>query len=149
MDAKQIDAVLAEPRYDGWGPDEPWGHWDWVTWHHSLVDRFGPDLADQLWGRAWLSGLSRVGGGTGSARGAGHVFDAVPTIGRADDNWADWVRSSPVREAAVYRGPAAYMETLSALAAKANDVANVVVRTPTALLMLALGAIVIVALRKK
>lgn len=150
MDARQIEAIFAEPRYDGTGWDAPWNHWDWARWHGSLVGRFGGELADQLWARAWVRGLSRFAGGEGAAPGAGIVFDAVPTAsGRADEQWLEWVRESVVREAAVLRGLAGYLQTADELAKATNKLAGGVARTPGMLLLFFAGVVATIALRKK
>jgi hypothetical protein len=100
-------SVRAEdtPRYDGWGPDQPWGCQEWIAWHRALTRIHGESRADEVWARAWLDGLSRLGGGRGTAPGSGAVFDAVPTACRTfDAEFSDYVSRRPKLRAAVWAG---------------------------------------------
>jgi hypothetical protein len=93
------------PRYDGWGPDSPWGCDDWIAYHRHLVTKLGEAEADRLWADAWLAGLSRAGGGRGTARGSGWVFDSVPVHCRTTHTgFHDYVAARPALYAAVYSG---------------------------------------------
>lgn len=93
------------PRYDGWGPDNPWGCEDWIAWHRALAKHHGVELADQIWASAWLDGLSRAAGGRGVARGSGAIFDAVPVGCRTIDSaFASYVAARPVLRNVVWSG---------------------------------------------
>lgn len=93
------------PRYDGWGPDSPWGCDEWIAWHRALASTHGPARADEVWASAWLAGLSRAGGGRGTARGSGAVFDSVPVGCRTLNNtFRDYVAARPALRGAVWGG---------------------------------------------
>lgn len=96
----------SSPRYDGWGPDNPWTGDEWIAWHRALEARFGTAEADRRWALAWLAGLSVAGGGVGTARGAGLVFDAVP-VGERTTNPAfyAYVVPRPTLYRVVFAGP--------------------------------------------
>lgn len=95
----------SSPRYDGWGPDSPWGCEEWIAWHRALSAAHGTARADEVWAAAWLAGLSRAGGGRGTARGSGAVFDSVPVGCRTLNNaFRDYVAARPALRAAVWGG---------------------------------------------
>src|SRR5688572_18709524 len=94
-----------QPRYDGWGPDQPWSCVEWLEWHRALAALFCLDRADDVWAAAWLAGLSRLGGGRGTARGSGLIFDAVPVECRTfNSDFLAYVASRPKLRAAVWAG---------------------------------------------
>src|SRR5262245_28989350 len=93
------------PRYDGWGPDRPWGGFEWIVWHRALAAAYRAQYADEVWVSAWLDGLSRAAGGRGVARGSGAIFDSVPVSCRTIDSaFADYVSARPKLRDAVWSG---------------------------------------------
>src|SRR5262245_35870988 len=72
---KRAMAISAQdrPRYDGWGPDRPWGCIEWIEWHRALAAAYGEQYADGIWVPAWLDGLSRAAEGRGTAPGSGAI----------------------------------------------------------------------------
>lgn len=113
-----------KPDYDEWGPDTSWTPAEWRGWGEWLDKHLGAQEGGRVWARAWLEGLSRGGGGLGTAPGANAIVDSVPTYGRSDPEWVAWVRRSPWREAAVFRGPAAIAQTMGDVASAAGYLAR-------------------------
>lgn len=69
----------SKPVYDSWGstPDL-WKGEQWLEWSNALRGHYDKLQADLIWSKAWLDGVSVLGGGTGNAEGADYVNDSVP-----------------------------------------------------------------------
>lgn len=78
-----------------------WSCNDWVTWYNVLPAA----TRDQTWCSAWTAGISRLGGGQGTAPGSGWFFDSVPIDCRTfDDNFRAFLANNPLPKSAVFSG---------------------------------------------
>lgn len=151
-----MNAISANdtPRYDSWGPDNPWVCSDWIAWHRALCATYGDDQADDIWASAWLDGLSRAGGGRGTAPGSGLVFDSVPVSCRTvDGEFSEYISSRPKLHAAVFAGIGGMIATPLAAGAsavrKTGEVLDTATRAPTGLYVVGALALVVLLLAKR
>lgn len=95
----------SKPVYDSFGWSDYWNCQDWMKWHQLLVAKYGDKKADEIWANAWLAGVSKWGGGYGTAEGTTVVNDGVPVECRSTNAiFKAYVNQRPVLKAAVFVG---------------------------------------------
>lgn len=93
------------PVYDGWGWGDYWGCLDWIEWHKQLLKKHSKDDSDFIWAKAWLAGLSTIGGGNGSAPGSNTLVDSVPIDCRTfNQTFRTYIQANEVLKSAVFSG---------------------------------------------
>lgn len=81
-----------------------WGCNEWIDWHKSLFLKHGAQ-ADNIWANAWLAGVSKFGGGNGTAPGSGYFSDSVPIDCRTyNENFRQYVKQRPILNDAAFPG---------------------------------------------
>ncbi len=95
----------SQPVYDAWGFGTSWGCEDWIKWYIELRKVYTPTQSDYIWSKAWLDGVSVVGGGNGTASGANYITDSVPLDCRTfNNNFKNFLNTYPNLKSAVYSG---------------------------------------------
>lgn len=100
-----IVTANSKPVYNSFGFSSYWGCNEWVMWHKEMLKTIKQEDADRIWSDAWLAGLSKIGGGFGTAPGSGYVFDSVPIDCRTYNQYfKDYVSKYPILKDTVFSG---------------------------------------------
>lgn len=108
MPSSEIISWDSIPQYDGFGSSPlMWDASDWLQYAVALQAKYGRVKGNTLWAKAWLDGVSILGGGYGKAEGSGYLLDSVPIDVRSfNSSFKDFISANgnEILYEAVYSG---------------------------------------------